>query len=266
MGEGLIEHPTLVRLKSIVEDKTVCFQSPGPSIGQLGDYLWDIPSDVVWIAQNIFLPVEAILDPICRTLDFVFVSSDQAIRGYGDRYKEFLERSHGLLLTTTGGVEKFKKARPRCLEAHPDKVISFHFGDGLPHSDAFGVLNIGEHSPHVFSLIPMTLALLKANVRRIICFGLDGGRIPGNANWYYGVFEDYPHAWFHGMPGEYRPELEHLHAEWRYLLTRAGFNPDEDRIINCSPHSKINCFPKIDYPDLAKLFEEGRIECQEPSP
>ena len=250
----------LDKLTKFLDGRTVCFQSCGPTIANLERYPHVIPKDVVWIAHNVYLPTERILEPIGYRLDLVYVSAQQSIRFY-PKYREFLERpDDNLLLTTIGGTEQFNTYEPGLVSEFVDKLIVADVGDSELHTpDAFSLVDFKKAS-HVFSFISTFLMLIKAGAREIVCFGLDGGKIAGYDNWYYGVYEDYPEGWFHGMPNGYNTEIDYLHRNWDRLLHEAcGLKPDDVRILNCSPHSKIECFPKIAYEDLAMVFQKRML-------
>ena len=261
------EHPGLAKLRALVGGKIVCFQSPGPSIKVLEQYIHTIPEDVVWAAHNVFLPTERILQSIDRELDIVYASSWQVLENYYDKIGSFLERAKpNLFLTTTGGMIKLDSVAQEYRERFKERLVIMEVGDGpagLP--EAFSLLRL-QDEPFVFSFIFMFLGLLKAGASKIICFGLDGGWSPGHSEWYYGVAEDYPHNWFNGQPGGYGSEISYLSRSWEGLLNECGIEKSAARIINCSPNSQIKAFPLIDYCDLALQFQEGSQECPDPFP
>lgn len=245
----------LRRLRSFLSDRPICFQINGPTIANLNSYLKKIPKRAVWVAHNVFLPTERILKPLRRNLDIVYVSAPQTIKAYGDRYKEFLERrDDNLLLTTTGGEVCFEENYPGLLRKYWSKVIIGRCEMQSPKVNyAFDVV---QTEGYFFSFVFATLMLLKAGAELVVFFGLDGGKVDGYKTFCCGEPDDYPSGWFNGPPGGgYSLELDYINRNWSHAVKAAGLDEQKFAVYNCSLASKVECFPKIDYDDLGKIFK-----------
>lgn len=253
------EHPKLTKLREFLGDgqRPVCFQINGPSIVELPKWLSVIPEDVVWVGHNFYWPTERILEEhLSRCLDLVYVSSMQMIQNCGDYYRKFLERSDAnLLITSTQGETYFKIHQSGLLDKFESKVIIARCEPGvhLPEH-AFDVV---EYSGQIFSFVLALLILLKAGIRKVIFFGLDGGIPEGYSQWYYGEESDYPTGRFSGAPSSYHLELDLINSQWSSIVSAAGLDQGQFHIFNCGPESKITCFEKIKYESLSQVF--GRV-------
>ena len=247
------EHPKLRQLREFIAGRTVCFQIPGPSITQLSEHLNVIPKDVVWMGHNFFRSTERITEKIGKRLDLVYVSCVQTIKAQSETYREFLERGDdNLLLITTGALETFEEKEPGILKRFSKKIIIARCEPGSPKSKrAFEVV---QFPGPWFSFVFATLTIMKAGANRIVFFGLDGGLLEGYSQWYYGAAEDYPRGWFRPEPSGYTSEVDFVNREWASIVKAAKLDKSEFCIYNCSPRSRIECFERISYEDLPRVF------------
>ena len=251
------EHPKLRRLREFLGDgqRPVCFQINGPSIIELPKWLSAIPEDVVWVGHNFYWPTERIIkEHLNCHLDLVYVSAPQMIETCGHYYREFLERpDDNLLVTTTGAETYFEIHQPGLLKEFENKIIIARCEEGARFPEhAFEVIQYGGP---FFSFVFALLILLKAGVRIVIFFGLDGGIPDGYNQWYYGEENDYPGGWFGGT-SSYSQELGFMNDQWLNFVKSAGLDQNQFQIFNCSSKSNFTCFEKIEYSSLDQIFSK----------
>lgn len=247
------EHPKLRQLREFISGRPVCFQVPGPSILDLSKHLDVIPKDVVWMGHNFFRSTERIIEKTGRKLDLVYVSCVQTIRAQSHVYREFLAREgDNLLLTTTGALSTFEDCEPGLLKRLQKKIIIARCEPDAPKSKkAFEVVQLP--GPW-FSFVFATLIVMKAGAHQIVFFGLDGGLLEGHSQWYYGTAEDYPLGWFRPEPSGYNSEVGFVNREWGSIVKAAKLDRSQFCIYNCSPKSNIECFERIGYEELPRIF------------
>lgn len=254
-------HPKLAQLRDFIAGRPIAILGQGNSIENLKDHLQDFPANTLWASQTFFWAVEPIIEHgLNRRFDLVYQSSPQLIQAAEprDKFVKFLARpDNNLLLTSTGAVGLWNEHSPQLLERYKHKVVIAQIEPGAPEMpEAFRV----SRMPGLFfSFIFCLLMLLKAEARLILLFGFDGGNRGGaQERWYYGRPEDYWNWW--GVHHEYGSELASTNGYWKELLRHSEIEEQLVKIINVTPGSQLECFPKVGYSEIKDVLKAEGFE------
>ncbi len=230
-----------LNMRKTINGRTVGVMLHGGSIRELEERAEEFADlDISWLSINRFKVMEdKILSKMGKSLDVVFLMSEQEMPRRVKDVNAYLDRGTGLFMTTFSALSWLNRAEwVHIVQAH-DKQLYV-----MPRLLCRPVYPI--------SLALILDQLVLCGVEHVVLFGADG-YVPDDKNeWNQAkMLETYYDPGF--FVKEKRPCG--LAFGTRHFNETYVYDPERITVVNCSPHSHIKHFPKIGYNKLKGTLE-----------